>query len=74
MLKMAYPDDIAERKGLTPTRTQAYLYDGRTGDRFERPTTIGYMHLPEAAPLGRRQDARPLHRSVLAGHAAAAGW
>ena len=44
MLKIAYPDDIAERKGLTPTRTQAYLHDGRTGDRFERPTTIGYMH------------------------------
>ena len=38
MLKIAYPDDIAERKGLTPTRTQTYLHDGRTGDRFERPT------------------------------------
>jgi DNA-directed RNA polymerase subunit beta len=44
MLKLAYPDDRAERKGLTPERTQAYLFDGRTGDRFERPTTIGYMH------------------------------
>ena len=44
MLKLAYPDDIAEAKGLTETRTQAYLYDGRTGERFERPTTIGYMH------------------------------
>jgi DNA-directed RNA polymerase subunit beta len=32
MLKLAYPDDIAERKGLTATRTQAYLFDGRTGD------------------------------------------
>ena len=44
MLKIAYPDDIAERKGLTSARTQAYLFDGRTGERFERPTTIGYMH------------------------------
>lgn len=44
MLKLAYPDDIQARKGLTEPRTQAYLYDGRTGDRFERPTTIGYMH------------------------------
>jgi DNA-directed RNA polymerase subunit beta len=44
MLKLAFPDDIARLKGLTETRTQAYLYDGRTGDRFERPTTIGYMH------------------------------
>jgi DNA-directed RNA polymerase subunit beta len=45
MLKLAYPDDIAKRKGLTETRTQAYLHDGRTGDRFERPTTVGYMHV-----------------------------
>jgi len=44
MLKLAYPDDLAKRKGLTATRTQAQLYDGRTGDAFERPTTIGYMH------------------------------
>jgi DNA-directed RNA polymerase subunit beta len=44
MLKLAYPDDIATRKGLTETRTQAQLYDGRTGDAFERKTTVGYMH------------------------------
>ena len=44
MLKLAYPDAVAEAKGLTPSRTQAYLYDGRTGERFERPTTVGYMH------------------------------
>jgi DNA-directed RNA polymerase subunit beta len=44
MLKMAYPDDVAARKGLTATRTQANLFDGRTGEAFERPTTIGYMH------------------------------
>jgi DNA-directed RNA polymerase subunit beta len=44
MLKLAYPDDIAKAKGLTATRTQANLFDGRTGDAFERPTTIGYMH------------------------------
>jgi DNA-directed RNA polymerase subunit beta len=44
MLKLAYPDDIAQAKGLTATRTQAQLFDGRTGDAFERKTTIGYMH------------------------------
>ncbi|RMW98916.1 DNA-directed RNA polymerase subunit beta [Allofranklinella schreckenbergeri] len=44
MLQLAYPDEVAKAKGLTETRTQAYLYDGRTGERFERPTTIGYMH------------------------------
>jgi DNA-directed RNA polymerase subunit beta len=45
MLKLAYPDDIVAKKGLTATRTQAYLHDGRTGERFERPTTVGYMHV-----------------------------
>ena len=44
MLMLAYPDEAVKERGLTETRTQAYLYDGRTGDRFERPTTIGYMH------------------------------
>jgi DNA-directed RNA polymerase subunit beta len=45
MLQLAYPDDIAKAKGLTATRTQAQLYDGRTGDQFERTTTVGYMHV-----------------------------
>jgi DNA-directed RNA polymerase subunit beta len=44
MLQLAYPDDIARAKGLTTSRTQAQLYDGRTGDAFERTTTVGYMH------------------------------
>ena len=45
MLKLAYPDEIAKAKGLTATRTQAWLHDGRTGDPFERPVTVGYMHV-----------------------------
>jgi DNA-directed RNA polymerase subunit beta len=45
MLMLAYPDDIAARKGLTATRTQATLHDGRTGDAFERSVTVGYMHV-----------------------------
>ena len=44
MLQLAYPSDVAKAKGLTATRTQAQLYDGRTGDAFERTTTVGYMH------------------------------
>ena len=44
MLELAYPDDIAKRLNLTETRTQAWLIDGRTGEPFERPVTIGYMH------------------------------
>ena len=45
MLELAYPDDVAERLNLTDTRAQAWLYDGRTGEQFERPVTVGYMHM-----------------------------
>jgi DNA-directed RNA polymerase subunit beta len=45
MLKLAYPEDVAKAKGLTATRTQANLFDGRSGEAFERPTTVGYMHV-----------------------------
>lgn len=45
MLQLAYPDAIAKRMGLTETRTQVQLYDGRTGEAFDRPTTVGYMHM-----------------------------
>jgi len=44
MLELAYPDEVAERMKLTDSRTQAWLVDGRTGEPFERPVTIGYMH------------------------------
>jgi DNA-directed RNA polymerase subunit beta len=45
MLDLAYPDDVAKRAQLTASKTQARLHDGRTGDAFERPVTIGYMHM-----------------------------
>jgi DNA-directed RNA polymerase subunit beta len=45
MLKLAYPDDIAAKKGLTATRTQCVLHDGRSGEAFERAVTVGYMHV-----------------------------
>ena len=45
MLKLAYPDAVATGKGLTATRTQAHLFDGRSGDQFDRPVTVGYMHV-----------------------------
>ena len=28
-----------------PTSGQSILYDGRTGEKFERPVTIGYMYI-----------------------------
>ncbi len=45
MLNLAYPADLAKAKGLNATRTQATLHDGRNGDAFERPVTVGYMHV-----------------------------
>jgi DNA-directed RNA polymerase subunit beta len=45
MLQLAYPDEVAKKKGLNATRTQAALFDGQTGDKFERPVTVGYMHV-----------------------------
>ena len=44
MLDLAFPDDIAKQLELTPAKTQATLYDGRTGEAFDRPVTVGYMH------------------------------
>jgi DNA-directed RNA polymerase subunit beta len=45
MLDLAFPAEVAKRLNLTTTKTQATLYDGRTGDAFERPVTVGYMHV-----------------------------
>ncbi|WP_031407252.1 DNA-directed RNA polymerase subunit beta [Thiomonas sp. FB-Cd] len=45
LLHMAYPDEQAQRLKLTASKKQAILFDGRTGDAFERPVTIGYKHV-----------------------------
>jgi DNA-directed RNA polymerase subunit beta len=45
MLNLAYPDAVAEKMQLKSAKTQATLFDGRTGEAFERPVTIGYMHV-----------------------------
>jgi DNA-directed RNA polymerase subunit beta len=47
MLDIAYPSDDARTKliGFTPSKTQVRLHDGRTGDVFDRPVTVGYMHM-----------------------------
>ncbi len=44
MLDLAFPADEAKRLELTEDKTQARLYDGRTGEAFERPVTVGFMH------------------------------
>jgi DNA-directed RNA polymerase subunit beta len=47
MLDLAYPDEDerTKRLGFTPSKTQVTLYDGRTGDAFDRSVTVGYMHM-----------------------------
>ncbi len=47
MLDLAYPDNSAHTKLLkfAANKTQVHLYDGRTGEAFERPVTVGYMHV-----------------------------
>ena len=45
MLDLAYPDDIAAKLDLANGKTQAKLFDGQTGEAFERPVTVGYMHV-----------------------------
>ncbi len=45
MLDLAYPDDIAKKLGMTPSKNQVTMYDGRTGESFERKVTVGFMHV-----------------------------
>jgi len=47
MLDLAYPDDDPRTKQLnfSAGKTQLKLFDGRTGEAFERPVTVGYMHV-----------------------------
>ncbi|HEY3536243.1 MAG TPA: DNA-directed RNA polymerase subunit beta [Trinickia sp.] len=44
MLDLAFPDDVAQELGMTASKNQVRLFDGRTGEAFERPVTVGYMH------------------------------
>ncbi|RLT26132.1 MAG: DNA-directed RNA polymerase subunit beta, partial [Chloroflexi bacterium] len=45
MLDLAYPEEIAAPLGMTPSRQQMKLFDGQTGDIFERNVTVGVMHV-----------------------------
>jgi DNA-directed RNA polymerase subunit beta len=45
MLDLAYPDDIAKNLGMTESKNQVTMYDGRTGEAFERKVTVGVMHM-----------------------------
>jgi DNA-directed RNA polymerase subunit beta len=45
MLDLAYPDAGSARLQLTPSKTQVTLFDGRTGEPFDRKVTVGYKYL-----------------------------
>jgi DNA-directed RNA polymerase subunit beta len=46
-LDIAFPDDDPNtaKLGFNPHKTQLRLYDGRTGEQFDRHVTVGYMHV-----------------------------
>ncbi len=46
-LDVAFPNEDSKtaKLGFRPSKTQVTLYDGRTGDAFDRPVTVGYMHV-----------------------------
>ena len=47
MLDLAYPDADArtQKLGFTPAKTQVRLFDGRSGEAFDRTVTVGVMHV-----------------------------
>ncbi len=45
MLEIAYPEEIVQEIQLTENRQQVRLYDGRTGEIFDRPVTVGCMYV-----------------------------
>ena len=47
MLELAFPDDDPRTQKLqfAAGKTQVSLFDGRSGEAFERPVTVGYMHV-----------------------------
>ncbi len=47
MLDLAYSetDPRTLKLGFTPAKTQVQLYDGRSGDAFDRTVTVGIMHV-----------------------------
>ncbi|MDO4694596.1 MAG: DNA-directed RNA polymerase subunit beta [Eikenella sp.] len=46
MLDLAYPSDdpAVQKLGFNDTKTQITLYDGRSGEPFDRKVTVGVMH------------------------------
>jgi DNA-directed RNA polymerase subunit beta len=45
MLDLAYPEQVAKQLKMTSSKQQVTLYDGRSGEAFDRPVTVGCMYV-----------------------------
>jgi DNA-directed RNA polymerase subunit beta len=45
MLDLAYPNEVAKELQMTANKQQVTLYDGRTGEAFDRSVTVGCMYV-----------------------------
>ena len=72
----ARESDIAEHleKAGLHASGQVTLYDGRTGEPFDRQVTVGYIYMLKLHHLVDDKIHARFHRSLLAGDPAAAGW
>ena len=49
---VAYADEVSRRTGWpVPTSGKITLYDGKTGEPFDRPVTVGMIHMMKLAHL-----------------------
>ena len=72
LLRRSLPN--ADGKRLIDKAGKTYLYDGRSGQRFDKPHHRWiYIH-SQAGTSGGRQDPRPLDRPLLADYPTAFGW
>ena len=66
-------DEYGDGGRLIGADGKTTLYNGRTGEPYDNPITVGLRLHPEAGPPRGRQDPRPVDRPVLDDHPAAAG-
>ena len=64
---------MLEIAGL-PDGGQSILFDGRTGEQFDRPVTVGYMYMLKLNHLVDDKMHARVHGLLQPRHAAAAGW
>ena len=64
--------ELLKEAGLSETG-KVKLYDGRTGEAFDNPVTVGYTYFLKLHHLVDDKSARPFNRSVLTCYSAAFG-